>query len=460
MKSLKTNLVSVLGKETYDSWLLGNLLKSGKYSKSNVSIIENPLVSDWITSKIISNTSGTTKKLTKTTISSKRNIVKQFQDYVIYNEIAFENVEKLLKESQLERNNRVSIYIDYLMKLGKLENSTIVNSIQGSIMSWYSFNGKRISDYKETYKSGTSDKDELILTNDDVRNIVEGLNTQYQIAVMFMYGCGFRISDVLLELPSSKPNSIKAKYRFKKFKDHYYIKNFTTYKRQVQINYVFIPTELENTLKGTFGLDDLTKLDFTKLFMNRSAKNPKRIESKSVREAIEKRALKLDIIHKVDAFNTDGTLKKNNATKEPEKTFDLKFGNHTFRKFFTTKARDPELLFPEWLSNHYEGHANKDLTDSYQTKLKEINFMYAKWLLLQNEVVVRQPIIDRTSAEVKEVRLENEVLKEKVSSMEKSLNEKLLAIMELVENLELTKSDVKKAFGSKTVQEVDELSHE
>ncbi|GAG97334.1 unnamed protein product, partial [marine sediment metagenome] len=60
----------------------------------------------------------------------------------------------------------------------------------------------------------------------------------------------------------------------------------------------------------------------------------------------------------------------------------------------------------------------------------------------------------------KAVRLENDVLKEKMNTMEKSLNEKLLAIIELVEGSELSKKDVKALFGSKTAQEIDDLSHE
>jgi len=83
--------------------------------------------------------------------------------------------------------------------------------------------------------------------------------------------------------------------------------------------------------------------------------------------------------------------------------------------------------------------------------------MYTKWLLLQSGLVVRQPIIDKTSAEVKEIRLEYDVLKEKVNSMEKILNEMKLGIMK---NSELGKSDIKELFGNKTAQEIDEISRE
>ena len=86
--------------------------------------------------------------------------------------------------------------------------------------------------------------------------------------------------------------------------------------------------------------------------------------------------------------------------------------------------------------------------------------MYTKWLLLQSGLVVRQPIIDKTSAEVKEIRLEYDVLKEKVNSMEKILNEMKLGIMKIVENSEIGKSDIKELFGNKTAQEIDEISRE
>ena len=116
-------------------------------------------------------------------------------------------------------------------------------------------------------------------------------------------------------------------------------------------------TELENTLKGTYGIDDLAKLDFTKILMNRSKKNPNRITDKTIKESIEKQALKLEIVHKIPSIDKDGNPKLNNA--------------------------------------------DMDLTDSYQQFLKDINKMYEKWLILQSEIVVRQPIIDNTSAEVK-----------------------------------------------------------
>ena len=69
-------------------------------------------------------------------------------------------------------------------------------------------------------------------------------------------------------------------------------------------------------------------------------------------------------------------------------------------------------------------------------------------------------IIDKTSAEVKEIRLEYDVLKEKVNSMEKILNEMKLGIMKIVENSELGKSDIKELFGNKNAQEIDEISRE
>ncbi|MBY9021076.1 MAG: hypothetical protein KGD67_08455 [Candidatus Lokiarchaeota archaeon] len=80
--------------------------------------------------------------------------------------------------------------------------------------------------------------------------------------------------------------------------------------------------------------------------------------------------------------------------------------------------------------------------------------------MLQSDLVVRQPIIDKTDAKTKELELTIERMEKENREFRDLILEMLPTIKDQVEQSELTKTDVKKIYGTKTAQEIDDLSHE
>ena len=58
----------------------------------------------------------------------------------------------------------------------------------------------------------------------------------YQLICKFASQTGLRISDILEELTKKKNG--KPKYIIEKYRDHYFVRNFETQKRNVILNYL------------------------------------------------------------------------------------------------------------------------------------------------------------------------------------------------------------------------------
>ncbi|MBD3216331.1 MAG: tyrosine-type recombinase/integrase, partial [Candidatus Lokiarchaeota archaeon] len=176
---------------------------------------------------------------------------------------------------------------------------------------------------------------------------------QYRLLLKFVALTGLRIGDVLDDITSGK-------YRLYKYKEHYYIKNFTTHKYQVEIKYLFLPTELTTMIQSIYP-QDLKNLDLTKLFLTR---NNTRIKEKDFLERLKKISEEIGI---------DGNAKI-----------------HDLRKYFRGQIGKCKAVTKEF-KEHLTGHKIK--LSQYLNKLKDINYFYSQWLKIEELICIDCEII-------------------------------------------------------------------
>jgi len=340
--------------------------------------------------------------------------------------------DKLLNEELAHRNKRFMDYVKYELKRGIYAESSIINNYQSRIMSFFSYNNKSITEFIESLKTGTKLK-EVHLDKEKIAKLINGIKSlDYKIALKWMALCGFRVSDVLEELVSSKNGSDEPKYRiqYSSERDVYYIENFTTHKEHVKINFVFIPKELERNLLVAYGHicdNDLRKLDLRKTLMNR-IENGTRYKRRHIKrydldKALKRVAEKVGLIIRLE--NTDDGI------------YDKTVRLHGFRGFYCSKIR---VKFPRinWLTNHFEGHTNLNLDDAYQRYLRDFDWMFDKWQQFDKETSIDVEIRDNTNDKIIEVQKENFLLKQKITENDKKLDAILRILKEKAIDLDMT----------------------
>lgn len=350
------SISSVFGEKKYEKWL------------KTYPIINSKEVSDWIESKMIK-FADRKKDPTKFQITA---YLAQFQDYCSKNDAS---PQELLNEPLKERDNRLTKYLNDLLNEGKNE-ATVTNAIQAKIKSYYAYHGKNIKYQMLCSKVGTSGamESKIAMIPETTRRLLKHLNPQYQLLVKFQALCGLRFEDCTETLRSGN-------YKFEKHKDHYFIRNVKTNKRNKSINFLFIPIELEGTFKAVFGVEDLTKIDLQEAFTSKQGNG---IDLSNYNRIL------------LEALNKIGITDKS-------------IGSHTFRKMFRTMIDDAQASsgFKEYLMTH----ETNDLTENYLNKISDIEMFYKEWLKVEPFLHIETEFIDKTDEEV--IKLREELAKEK-----------------------------------------------
>lgn len=377
-KEKEFNLESIFGKEKVKKWIK-------KYP-----ILVNKDVESWLFDKIdkYSQNGKDPSKFTLTTY------INQLQSYCKYNQVS--NPTELLQEEIDSRNLRVKKYLTFLLNgkdekefkeigFNKKPNSvSVTNMIQSRIKSFYSSRGVPISFGMDTAKSGVN-KNELNLTGEIGKDIVKKIKTklespEFRLIVQFQTQLGLRINDVLEELKTGN-------YSIEKYKEHYFIPNFRTMKYGIIINYLFFTKELTELLQTIYNIDDLTKLDLTKILKtNRNSE----IDQNSYLQRLKEVMKDLGI---------EGNLK-----------------THTFRKYFSSQVRQCKKLDSEF-KEHLMGHTSFNLSQAYNNNFRDIEWFYSQWKMIETLVCVDCIIYDRTNAEVLELKEKNRELDNQINEL-------------------------------------------
>lgn len=393
MENVKEKTLSdIFGKEKYESWL------------SLYSILENKSVHAWIIGKI-----GKFASRGKPEANfNVAGLVKPLQDYCNYYNAT---PDELLSENLDERNARLQDYLTKMLngaiskqdKKGAFTNepyaeSSVKNKIQGSIKSFFSYNANAITYAIPTVDSGTTEGtiDEIIFSKEMLDLVFNGLRSiEYRLILKCQAGLGLRINDVLDELTAEKNG--KAKYRFRKHNNHYYIRNFETGKQKVVINFLFFPNELTRLFESAYG--NIEKIDLRDCFMNRIKKEngslkPNRIAQNDFLKMLKKTASECGI--------TDNG--------------NINVKTHSVRKFFNTCVQQITVKDANGnintsldiaLKKNLTGHKFEMENAVYNQLLKSIDWYYENWLKMENCISISTEIRDETNEKVQ--TLENEL---------------------------------------------------
>lgn len=345
----KINLREIYGDAKIDAW------------EERYSVFSNEDVKKWIESKV-RKFSKKGKDPKKFSITGYLNELKKYCDFYKCN-----NPTELLEEHIDDRNTRLINYLTELIKLGKNEVS-VVNNYQSRIKSFYSARGSPITEGIESYSAGLN-KDEMIFERDDLKLFTAKLHrAEYRLLLKTQALLGLRVDDILEELTNGK-------YKLEKYKNHYFVRRFVSQKWNVIINFMFFPKEL-TTLMQSIYTSDLTKLDLRKIFQT---KKGTRIKAYDYLDRIKKIGKELEITQNVKT--------------------------HCVRKYFDSSLEDVKDV-KNWFKEHLMGHKAKDLSESYNTKLRKIDYFYKKWLEVEKSICIDCEIYDATNEEILELKKE------------------------------------------------------
>ncbi len=362
-------------------------------------VLKNQSVFLWISSKIRKYASSG-KEPSKFNINA---YLKALQDYCQYNKV--ENIDNLLSESVDVRNRRVLKYLNHLIEKG-VNPVSVKNAYQSRIMSFYSNRGVPITESLKSEQEGVN-HNEIDLDREKLQAILNQINhPEYRIIAYLQALTGLRVNDVLQELTSSIGN--EPKYQIEKYQEHYYIKQFETYKEKEKIRYIFFPKELSNLIKSTYQIDDLTKLDLSKDFLQtRNGNNISSIEyNRKLKEVAKKlypkERMRSHSLRKY--FNTN--CGRVNLSEYSRKNLNLTIGSEI------------ELNFKEHLIGHRVHYSSK----VYSKILSSREIFYNLWKALENELCINCEIVDNTSQEIESLQakynemINREIEKDKIIS--------------------------------------------
>ncbi len=339
----KTDLREIYGDVKIDAW-------EKKYS-----VFKNDEVKKWIESKVRKfGKKGKDPK--KFSITGYLNELKKYCNFY-----KCENPTELLEEHIDDRNIRLVNYLTEMIKAGKNEVS-VVNNWQSRIKSFYSARGSPITEGIESYSAGIN-KDEMIFERNDLKPFIAKMHrAEYRLLLKSQSLLGLRVDDLLVELTNGK-------YKLEKYKNHYFVRRFVSQKWKIIINFMFFPKEL-TTLMQSIYMSDLTKLDLTTIFQTKKGTRIKQYDY-------------------LDRIKTIG--------KEMGITQNIK--THCVRKYFNSSLEDVEEV-KQWFKEHLMGHKAKDLSQSYNTKLRKIDYFYTKWLEVEKSICIDCEIYDATNEEI------------------------------------------------------------
>ncbi len=342
----KTDLGEIYGKEKIDAW------------EKRYSVFRNEDVKKWIESKV-RKFSKKGKDPKKFSITGYLNELKKYCDFY-----SCENPSELLEEHIDDRNARLMNYLTEMIKLGKNEVS-IVNNWQSRIKSFYSARGSSITEGIESYSAGLN-KNEMIFEREDLKLFIAKLHrAEYRLLMKSQALLGLRVDDILEELTNGK-------YKIEKYKEHYFVRRFVSQKWNVIINFMFLPSELTTLMQSIYTVD-LTKLDLTTIFQTKKGTRIKQY----------------DYLDRIKAIGKELGITQNVKT-------------HCVRKYFDSSLEDTKDV-KGWFKEHLMGHKAKDLSESYNTKLRKIDYFYKKWLEVEKSICIDCEIYDTTNVQIVEL---------------------------------------------------------
>lgn len=354
--------------------------------------------------------------------------LKPLYQYCLYNKV--NNPTQLLEEEIDARNSRLKKYLSYLLTISEEEAKklsfrkppsevTIRNMLQSRIKSFYSNRGVPIGFNMKTKKSGAN-IDELILTKEIIKQIQSKLESiQYRLIFKFESQTGLRIGDILEEIPCGK-------YKIEKYQKQYFIRNFETQKEKVIINFLFFTQELADLVQSAYPEKDLSELDLKCLFKTRKENN----------------------INKNDYL-----MRLKEITKELG--INGNFKTHSLRKYFTTSISAGENVDNKF-NFHIEGRESNYRDVTYDNNLKNINWYYEKWLIVEKKVCVDCIVVDKTNKEVIELKKKMIKKDEEIESLLKVNIEMENKYEELKELYDNQKSELYE-FKSNFLSEIAEI---
>ena len=238
---------------------------------------------------------------------------------------------------------------------------------------------------------------------------------------------GLRISDILLELPTTiKYGNPKYKIRHSKEHDCYYIEKFKTRKERVEIRYLVLHSEVCELLKVVSQKHELTEIDLSMLFKDQNGlpkyKNEKTLEN-SIRNRLRKIGVNLGYLTLTKQFDEQGNpiTKRLNGRDVEISTSDHTLGFHNFRKYYTSELM--KLDFPAYIRLHMEGHAqDSKITTTYAQSLQDLGFMMEYWNKAFVKIVCSTEIRDHTDSKTLEL--------ERKQSEQFEINRKLMDTIE------------------------------
>jgi len=335
----------------------------------------------WIKSKMF-------RFMSKGKEPSKFNVGNYVNALMKYIEFHKATIEELLQDDLDHRNMKLLQFLNAMIKQGENPVSVLYN-YQSRIKSFFKSRGKPITEGLETKSSGVN-RNELILSTELVKLIYNKLETtQYRLLNKFQALLGLRINDLLEELTSGK-------YKIEKYKDRYFIRNFLTQKEQVVINFLFIPKELELLIKSVMHVEDLTQLDLIPLFLTRQ----------------ETRIRRADYLERIKIILKELSISQNGKT-------------HIYRKFYETRLTTfiTDNIIEDYVIQHYMGRKQLDLNRAYVQNLQNIEFMFQKFLQIEEKIQIDTVIVDRTSEKGNELEKIIEIQHNKINHLETQLEE-------------------------------------
>ena len=429
-KSEEYNLNKIFGIKKVEKWI------------QNYPILKSKQVEKWIQDKIDKYCDEGKDPINFAVTS----YLSKLQQYCIYNQV--EDPSELLNEDIDERNLRLKKYLKFLSEekttKKQLEDLSfrkrpsdvsIRNLIQSRIKSFFSNRGFPISYNKRSRKSGAN-KGEISLTKDLIKKIQNKLeSSNYKLICKFESQLGLRIGDILQEL--TKEVNKKPKYIIERYKNkHYFIRNFLTKKRNVIINYLFLTEELADTIKAIMGLDNLTKLDLTQLFLTRridkQTNKHTRIKSNDYLQRLK------GIIREL-GFNEDDIIK-----------------THCFRKYYISQIgrASNELSDPRILT-HFEGHEASFNDQAYLRMIQDIESYYNEWLKVESLICVDCIMVNKTNEEVLKLKEANIKLEEQIDIV---LKGKIEYEKRIQEEINKVKSELSSISSKKEEKVITEFS--
>lgn len=401
--SKKNFIKKIFGIKKFEKWL------------RNYPILNNQDVEKWLLGKIDKYTDEG-KNAKDFTIQNYLSILQKYCNY--YEAV---NPTELLKENIDKRNARLKKFLRFLLtteendpkiaEIGfkkKPNEVTVRNLLQSRIKSFYSARGSPISYNLKSKKTGENHR-EIILSKDIIRKIEKRLESRnYRLICKFESQTGLRISDIVDELTSGK-------YSFEKYMEHFFIRNFVTKKRMVTINYLFLTKELEDAIKSTMAIDDLTEIDLTMLFETRKGT----------------RINRSDYLKRLKDITNDLKIAGNMKT-------------HLFRKYFisaigkaTNELSDPRIL------THFEAQEAGFNDQSYLRIIKDIAQFYFEWKKVEHYISVDYVPIDLTNEKVKTLEDKYNSLIQEVREKDKDIAEYKTVIEKLTDRMNALETSVK-----------------